>query len=98
MMKLLIQSKMSGMFGTGGGAAGGSGGMGGLMCEFAPAEHLRSGSVFESTARLAHITCIKFYSDGVEVYVNPLSSRARILEFSGLNFTEDHAHVLQWIT
>lgn len=33
MMKLLIQSKMSGMFGTGGGAAGNGGGMGGLMCE-----------------------------------------------------------------
>ena len=34
MMKLLIKSKMSGMFGTGGGAAGGgAGGMGGLMCE-----------------------------------------------------------------
>lgn len=33
MMKLLIQSKMSGMFGTGGGAAGTGGGMGGLMCE-----------------------------------------------------------------
>ena len=29
MMKLLIKSKMSGMFGTGGGAAGGGGGGGG---------------------------------------------------------------------